>query len=766
LIDDAGDIKAAIGDIIVFTADERNNTYGTLQATTIKPGEIYALTIVLDAGYLSDPNTAYPIRIDPTIELVYTEDTPNAIEEKTLQSNNTTSGSNTATVIGKNAKGISRTIMKFPGINFTTLNGVTVISAVATLRDLMCESEEMTITCYPFTGGAWTEDNAQWANLTQSWGEALDYNVVSYANGRQQATAHRYSFDITELAQKWMDGTADYNLGIIFRSPDTVENGTDYFYKTFATSERASYKPTFTITYRDVAVIDQQNVNLPKGNSVTLSVSSVLGITGVVTWRSTNENIATVNTNGVVTGAKVGQTTIIATVFDRDGNEHNPECKVYVTLADGMYYIKNAASNLCLQTTDDNTRIYTQNTNQSTRISQLWKITHTSNGYYLIQPMCDLSTALTVNSQSYVDVVDADIISDTMKWKITQNDYGYVFTQYDNDNKAIIPVTPYVSGTLLYPGAWNDTSPTCHWSIDEAKGVFIRDKYTLKTTIASTTRYIEVGETCSLSALGLLYEEYGTVSDGPAWTSLNTNIVTISDSTSGSIYGKSAGECTIQLSAKISTVTYTQEYKIHVETLHVHAHEIAVSLSITHPHKTIWVCECGDSYETYSLNTTCQSCLANAKTVTVTTTEIHTFLFTAGDIQDVPVPASVECIVVYTNTYSYPSSDFSSAAYGYPLFASFSSSVVSEYRYSSDSSFPGLTLDASLTVEYYSSAGELLGSQDMSWFPGSSGNSRPSNMSLVYTLDAIPAYATTYVMFAMWDALPSAKQVTITATFS
>jgi hypothetical protein len=141
-------------------------------------------------------------------------------------------------------------------------------------------------------------------------------------------------------------------------------------------------------------------------------------------------------------------------------------------------------------------------------------------------------------------------------------------------------------------------------------------------------------------------------------------------------------------------------------------------------------------------------------------------LFTAGDIQDVPVPASVECIVVYTNTYSYPSSDFSSAAYGYPLFASFSSSVVSEYRYSSDSSFPGLTLDASLTVEYYSSAGELLGSQDMSWFPGSSGNSRPSNMSLVYTLDAIPAYATTYVMFAMWDALPSAKQVTITATFS
>ena len=163
LIDDTGKVRAAIGDIIVFTADERNNTQGALQATTIKPGEIYELTILLDANYLSDPNTVYPIRIDPTVELVYTDENPNVIEEKTLQSNNTTSGSNTATVIGKNAKGISRTIMKFPGINFTTLNGVTVISAVVTLRDLMCESEEMTITCYPFTGGAWTEDNAQWA---------------------------------------------------------------------------------------------------------------------------------------------------------------------------------------------------------------------------------------------------------------------------------------------------------------------------------------------------------------------------------------------------------------------------------------------------------------------------------------------------------------------------------------------------------------------------------------------------------------------------
>ena len=65
-----------------------------LQAAAVKPCEIYSLTITLDPDYLADPNTTYPIRIDPTVELVYTENTPNAIEEKTLQSNNTTSETN------------------------------------------------------------------------------------------------------------------------------------------------------------------------------------------------------------------------------------------------------------------------------------------------------------------------------------------------------------------------------------------------------------------------------------------------------------------------------------------------------------------------------------------------------------------------------------------------------------------------------------------------------------------------------------------------
>ena len=65
LVDGAGTTKAVDGDIIIFTADERNNTFGTLRAETVVENQEYTLTIVLDPDYLSDPNTVYSIRIDP-----------------------------------------------------------------------------------------------------------------------------------------------------------------------------------------------------------------------------------------------------------------------------------------------------------------------------------------------------------------------------------------------------------------------------------------------------------------------------------------------------------------------------------------------------------------------------------------------------------------------------------------------------------------------------------------------------------------------------
>lgn len=53
-IDDTGELKISPGDTMVFTADERNNTFGKMTYETI----------IADEEYLRDERTLYPIKID------------------------------------------------------------------------------------------------------------------------------------------------------------------------------------------------------------------------------------------------------------------------------------------------------------------------------------------------------------------------------------------------------------------------------------------------------------------------------------------------------------------------------------------------------------------------------------------------------------------------------------------------------------------------------------------------------------------------------
>ncbi|MBQ3551379.1 MAG: hypothetical protein IJA41_10430, partial [Clostridia bacterium] len=62
LTDAEGTVKATLGDIIIFTADERNNALGSMTHTTVREDQQYIVTIHIDAEYLKDEKTKYPIR--------------------------------------------------------------------------------------------------------------------------------------------------------------------------------------------------------------------------------------------------------------------------------------------------------------------------------------------------------------------------------------------------------------------------------------------------------------------------------------------------------------------------------------------------------------------------------------------------------------------------------------------------------------------------------------------------------------------------------
>ncbi len=176
---------------------------------------------------------------------------------------------------------------------------------------------------------------------------------------------------------------------------------------------------------------------------------------------------------------------------------------------------------------------------------------------------------------------------------------------------------------------------------------------------------------------------------------------------------------------------------------HTHSYTQQVgSPQTSHPHKTTWKCECGATSTTYPLASTCSSCTSGAKTKINTAKKTFVFVYIDGDNGiGVPVSATADCYVEYSNYCSFPFS----MTYNYPAFASFSSIVKSYATISSI--YPSLTCVSRTAVKYYSSSGTLLSTQSMKL--NYDNNAIPYNTATVYTLTSKPSYTTSGATFAM-----------------
>ena len=67
LADESGDVKATLGEVIVFSADNKNNTFGKYKVEELEKNNRYKVTMIVDRAYLTDPDTKYPVKIDPDI---------------------------------------------------------------------------------------------------------------------------------------------------------------------------------------------------------------------------------------------------------------------------------------------------------------------------------------------------------------------------------------------------------------------------------------------------------------------------------------------------------------------------------------------------------------------------------------------------------------------------------------------------------------------------------------------------------------------------
>lgn len=253
--------KQRSADIIVFTADERNNTMGSMTYETVRANQEYVLTIHLDAEYLADEDTAYPIRIDPTIEINYDNNGAGAIEDVTINQNVTFSGTSGSLYVGRHPAGsLSRVLMRFPNLSLSGISANQITAATVEIRDLMCQGDEdITVECriYNSASPAWSESGTTtWSSVGTSYaGTLLDSHVISYGQGN--AGSHRYSFNILTAARAWANGTQSPSKGLVFKANSTFENQTGdaikTWYKTFAAYNRSAYRPSLSIEYASVS---------------------------------------------------------------------------------------------------------------------------------------------------------------------------------------------------------------------------------------------------------------------------------------------------------------------------------------------------------------------------------------------------------------------------------------------------------------------------------------------------------------------------------
>ena len=182
LADETNQIKVNIGDVLVFTADEKNNTIAEMSYSIIREREEYQFTIQLDAEYLADENTVYPVALMTCFDIDYN----GVIEDVTINSLRGSDGNSGSLYIGlRETYGKSRTLIRFPGIDLSHISAASQISdATIELRDLMCQSTALTLNCHAFLGNVWNESTANWSNTNpNSYSSSYTTRTISYANG-------------------------------------------------------------------------------------------------------------------------------------------------------------------------------------------------------------------------------------------------------------------------------------------------------------------------------------------------------------------------------------------------------------------------------------------------------------------------------------------------------------------------------------------------------------------------------------------------------
>lgn len=241
-----GEEYLLLRDIVVYDAAHRQ-TLGRMEAETVKEGSLYTVTVIADEDFLKDPETVYPVTVDPQITLNENA-AGTAIYDAPIFKNkpDTNFGAFLFNSIGQGDTdyGVARTVMSFAGLSsnpvYNSLGANDIKSAVLYVKEATgTPSQGVYLTTF-LTPPSWTESTVTWRNtgtyaLNDSVGCAL-------TNGQWSA------INIELLARGWKSSNYGRADGLVF----WMSGGeTDHFKQIDSTEcSTASYRPYLKLDYQ------------------------------------------------------------------------------------------------------------------------------------------------------------------------------------------------------------------------------------------------------------------------------------------------------------------------------------------------------------------------------------------------------------------------------------------------------------------------------------------------------------------------------------
>ena len=289
------------------------------------------VTVTLSADYLSAPDRAYPVVIDPTVT-VSSSQTADTCVCSNFPSTNYYLGTSLRTGYEPDY-GIRRSYLRFnipdsiePGSITNATLDLEKVSGVAP-----------TVVAKRVTG-SWTSSTLTWSNKPGETSTGQSSQSVVFREGSAW-----YTMNVTSIVNSWVNGySSNYGFVLI----DNTENNANHWTTFYSSDANSPHKPELIISYSGSAVItsppsdpectylalNNYTTSMQVGQSFVFSVNTdPAGV--AVTWTSSNTDVATVTGAGVVTAHYPGYTIIKAT----SGSEFAP-CEVKVSPAGGFEY--------------------------------------------------------------------------------------------------------------------------------------------------------------------------------------------------------------------------------------------------------------------------------------------------------------------------------------------------------------------------------------------------------------------------------------------